>query len=187
MKKYSAKKDLNDWVARYTEDLYYRASYKISDNDLAKDLVQETFLAAAEKITTFKGESSPKTWLFSILNHKIIDYYRKKGNQPIQTEPETLSKFFDHDEGWQKGKRPNGWYEEESNLLDDDEFQEVLKECLDALPAQWNMCVKLKYLMNKKGEEICQELDITPSNYWQIVHRAKVQLRDCVETNWFQN
>ena len=57
MKKYSAKKDLKEWVARYTEDLYYRACYKISDNDLAKDLVQETFLVAAEKITTFKGES----------------------------------------------------------------------------------------------------------------------------------
>ncbi|MGC9375130.1 MAG: sigma factor-like helix-turn-helix DNA-binding protein [Bacteroidales bacterium] len=61
-----------------------------------------------------------------------------------------------------------------------------MQKCLDALPAQWNTCVKLKYLMNKKSEEICQELDINPSNYWQIIHRAKVQLRDCVETKWFQ-
>ena len=39
----------------------------------------------------------------------------------------------------------------------------------------------------KSGEEICQELEITPSNFWQIVHRAKLQLRDCIENNWFKN
>lgn len=58
---------------------------------------------------------------------------------------------------------------------------------MDNLPEQWNACVKLKYLMQKKGEEICQELDITPTNFWQIMHRAKLNLRDCVETNWFNN
>jgi DNA-directed RNA polymerase specialized sigma24 family protein len=41
--------------------------------------------------------------------------------------------------------------------------------------------------MNKNGDEICQELDITPTNFWQIVHRAKLQLRNCVKENWFEN
>lgn len=186
MKK-TTENELVKWVSMYTDDLYYRAIFKVSDKELAKDLVQETFLAAAEKVSSFKGESSPKTWLFSILNHKIIDYYRKKGSQPITADSDTLSNFFDENEGWKTEKRPKDWHEDESNLLDDEEFQAVLKKCLDALPPQWNTCVKLKYLMNKNGEEICQELEITTSNYWQIVHRAKVQLRDCVETNWFQN
>ncbi len=183
----STKFKLSEWVSLYTEDLYYRAVYKVSNNELAKDLVQDTFLAAAEKISTFKGESTPKTWLFAILNHKIIDYYRKKESQPIKTEPEIFSNFFDENESWKTEKRPKDWHEDESNLLDDQEFLKILKKCLDALPEQWNTCVKLKYITNKNGEDICQELDISPSNYWQIVHRAKVQLRDCVETNWFQN
>jgi RNA polymerase sigma-70 factor (ECF subfamily) len=38
--------------------------------------------------------------------------------------------------------------------------------------------------MGKKGEEICQELGITPTNFWQIMHRAKLQLRECIENNW---
>jgi len=41
--------------------------------------------------------------------------------------------------------------------------------------------------MNKNGEEICQELDISPTNFWQVVHRAKLQLKNCVEENWFKN
>jgi RNA polymerase sigma-70 factor (ECF subfamily) len=38
----------------------------------------------------------------------------------------------------------------------------------------------------KKGELICQELGITDTNFWQILHRAKLQLRKCIELNWFK-
>ena len=77
--------------------------------------------------------------------------------------------------------------EEGGRMITIPEFKEVLKRCLDSLPEKWNTCVKLKYLTQKSGEEICQELKITPSNFWQIVHRAKLQLRDCIENNWFKN
>lgn len=175
---------LTDWVEKYTSDLYSWALHKVSDPELASDLVQDTFLAAAEKTGSFKEESKPKTWLFSILNHKIIDYYRKKVKQPVKVDNQVFSTFFDEEGSWKKGKRPQNWAEE-THLLDDYEFQEVLKQCLDALPETWNTCVKLKYLSEKKGEEICQELNISTTNYWQIIHRAKLQLRDCIEQNWF--
>lgn len=180
-------KQLSDWVETYVTELFNWAYFKVSDTDLAKDLVQDTFLAAAEKIESFKSESSPKTWLFSILNHKIIDYYRKKVHQPLSIEKSNFLNFFDTNGSWQLDKKPNDWHKEEKHLLDDSGFQEVLKKCLDALPDKWSTCVKLKYLMDKNGEEICQELDIAPTNMWQIIHRAKLQLRDCVENNWFKN
>ncbi len=180
-------KALADWVAEYTEEMYKWASYKTSSVEIAEDLVQDTFLAAAEKLATFKGNSSPKTWLFSILNNKIIDYYRKKVNQPVRVENQVLAGIFNNDEGWKPEKQPKEWHAEEGHLLDNEVFQAVLKKCLDALPEKWNLSVKLKYLTNKSGEEICQELGITPSNFWQMVHRAKLKLRDCIETNWFQN
>jgi RNA polymerase sigma-70 factor (TIGR02943 family) len=182
------KNKLADWVEEYTSDLYSWASHKVSNSELAADLVQDTFLAAAEKMDGFKGDSSPKTWLFSILNHKIIDYYRKKVNQQVPYENESLSRFFELEGDWQENRRPKSWYdEEEEHLLDNHDFQAILKKCLDALPEKWNICVKLKYLSGKKGEEICQELEITTSNYWQIIHRAKMQLRECVDENWFIN
>jgi RNA polymerase sigma-70 factor (TIGR02943 family) len=184
----SKSSNLNQWVQLYTADLCSWAYHKVSDVELAKDLVQDTFLAAAEKFNTFKGDSSPKTWLFSILNHKIIDHYRKKVNRTVNFESLSFSNFFDGSGDWQENRKPKVWQEEdEKHLLDDDEFQVVLKKCMDALPEKWSACVKLKYLTEKKGEEICQELDITPSNFWQIVHRAKLQLRDCVEKKWYNN
>lgn len=179
--------NLTHLVETYTHELYSWARHKVSDTELAKDLVQDTFLAAAEKIEDFKGESSPKTWLFSILNHKIIDVYRKRVKQAVRIDDQIFSKFFDGDGSWHYNKRPRDWHDEEQHLLDDNEFRSVLTKCLDALPEKWSMCVKLKYLSEKSGEKICQEVGITPTNFWQIVHRAKLQLRNCVENNWFKN
>lgn len=179
---------INQWVQLYTNDLYSWALYKVSDAELAKDLVQDTFVAAVEKYDGFKGNSSPKTWLFSILNHKIIDHYRKKVNQPVNLENQSFSNFFESDGDWKESEKPKSWQkDDEKHLLDDDDFREVLQKCIDALPEKWSSCVKLKYLTEKKGEEICQELNITTSNFWQIVHRAKLQLRDCVDKNWHTN
>lgn len=179
--------DLNELVEQYTEDLYSWAFYKVSDAEIAKDLVQDTFLAAAEKINSFKGKSSPKTWLFAILKNKITDYYRKKLKQSANINQEHLSKFFNEDGEWKKEKMPKDWQEKEGHLLDDINFQRILEECLHALPEHWSTAVKLKYLLSKKGEEICQELEISHSNYWQIIHRAKLQLRECIETNWLSD
>lgn len=179
--------NLSEWVETYTQPLFKWAFHKVSDAEMAKDLVQDTFLAAAEKIDSFKGESSPKTWLFSILNYKIIDHYRKKVKQPQRMENESFEQFFTSDGEWHKNKQPSDWSDKTGNLLDDPAFLIVLKACLDALPVQWSTCIKLKYLMNKKGDEICQEVEISTTNYWQIVHRAKLQLRECVENNWFKN
>ena len=184
----SNKENLSHWVETYTEGLFSWAFHKVSNAELAKDLVQDTFLAAAEKFDTFKGDSSPKTWLCSILNHKIIDHCRKKVKQTVTLDNQNFSDFFSVGGDWQESRKPKVWSEEdEKHILDDDEFQTVLNKCLEALPEKWGACVKLKYLTKKKGAEICQDLDITPSNFWQIVHRAKLQLRDCVEKNWYMN
>jgi RNA polymerase sigma-70 factor (TIGR02943 family) len=179
--------NLTQWVEDFTKDLLQWASRKVSDPELAQDLVQETFLAAAEKFDSFKGESSPKTWLFSILNNKIIDHYRKRMQHHMPFDEQRNPDFFDNDGAWDAAKIPKDWHMEERNLLDDDEFQTVLVKCLEALPEKWNICVKLKYISDKKAEDICQEIGITTSNYWQIIHRAKLQLRDCVEKNWYKN
>jgi RNA polymerase sigma-70 factor (TIGR02943 family) len=178
---------ITEWVEMYSTELYSWAAHKVSDSELAKDLVQDTFLAAAEKIDGFKGNSTPKTWLFSILNNKIIDFYRKKAHQPLKKDTNILSEFFDGNERWKSGRVPHDWHEDENHLLDNHDFRDILRQCLEELPDKWNACVQLKFLENKKGEDICQDIGITPSNFWQIIHRAKLQLRDCIENNWFDS
>ena len=178
--------NLAEWVRQYSAEMVSWAIYKVSDSELAKDLVQDTFLAAAEKVDSFRGDSSPKTWLYSILNFKIIDHYRAKVKKPVNMDGDSFSKFFTENGEWIKDKRPHAWDENEIHLLDDEDFNKILKLCLDALPDNWGLAIKLKFLMSKKGDEICEELGITPTNFWQIIHRAKMQLRECIDTNWYK-
>jgi len=42
----------------------------------------------------------------------------------------------------------------------------------------------MKYMEDLEAEEICKVLNISSSNYWVIIHRAKLQLRKCIEQNW---
>lgn len=180
-----AENNIKDWVASYTDTLYSWAFYKLSDEELAKDMVQETFIAAHQKMSSFDGKSKPKTWLFSILKHKIIDHYRKQFRNPVEMRYKNNADFFDEDGMWLEEKRPKEW-ETEPHLLDNTDFLKVLDDCFGKLPGQWASAIQLKYLSGKEGEEVCKELNISSSNYWQIVHRAKLNLRQCLELNWFK-
>ena len=143
--------DLARWVEDHTADMFSWALHKVSDLELAKDLVQDTFMAAAEKLSSFKGDSTPKTYLFAILNNKIIDHYRKKVQKPVPMESDFLARYFTGDGEWQKSSRPGDWHENEGNLLDDDDFQKVMDDCIRALPEKWSACVNSKYLLAKKN------------------------------------
>ncbi len=94
--------------------------------------------------------------------------------------------MFDENERWKEKERPSAWIDDEIQLLDNTQFNAVLNNCLGKLPEHWQSAISLKYMEQKKGELICQELDIAPTNFWQILHRAKLQLRKCLEINWFK-
>jgi len=184
----SRQKSIKEWVEAYSDILYTRAFSKISDKQIAEDLVQETFIVAFTSFHNFKNLSKPKTWLFAILNNKIVDHYRKKSTVSLNTLTEEqgvqiTDSLFDANGRWNSLETSSIW-ENESSLLDNEEFNNILVFCLDDLPAKWSLAVKLKYLLEKDASIICQELEMTPTNYWQIIHRAKLLLRKCIEKHW---
>jgi RNA polymerase sigma-70 factor (ECF subfamily) len=65
------------WVEEFGDLLYKYTLPRVSDSGIAKDLVQETFLAAWRNIDNFKGEASEKNWLFTILKIKLLTITEK--------------------------------------------------------------------------------------------------------------
>lgn len=186
---------IQEWVSVYSDELYRWALNKTSEKESAEDLVQETFIAAFKSIDKFQGKSQAKTWLFSILNNKIMDYHRKKFRSSTvneaslnsKTDGDVLNSIFDGNGTWQEESKPTHWQDIDGHLLDNPEFNETLGSCMKELPENYFSAIQFKYIENKDSKEICQELDISPSNYWQILHRAKLQLRMCIEKNWFKS
>ncbi len=182
---------LRQWVEEYTDDLLNWAYHKTSNLTLAEDLTQDTFLVAHQRMDHFRKESSPKTWLFAILKNKIIDHYRRQYKTPA---PVDINHFreegftpFDSEEKWISHHAPVHWESNDQQLLDNPAFSKILEYCMGVLPSKWRLALELKFFQEKKGDAISQELGMSTSNYWQVVHRAKLQLRDCLEVNWFKN
>ena len=77
---------ITEWVRLYADPMYDWARFKVSDESVARDLVQDTFLAATIGYDSYSASSSVKTWLFQILNNKIVDYYRSRKRVGRTTE-----------------------------------------------------------------------------------------------------
>lgn len=175
------------WTDLYADDMYRYAYFCLNgDETLACDLVQDTFLSALEKKDTFKGIASEKTWLFAILRNKIIDHYRKKKvRNEISLDDDDIVDihyFYNPKKNgkWQKGHEPKDWSNSELKLLEK-ERNKILLKCLELLPLKWKNIFFQTYIDERKGPEICREFEISSSNYWVILHRCKIQLRECVE------
>lgn len=166
-------------VEEHSDYLLTFAMSKLRDIDLSKDLVQDTFLSAITKIDTFENRSNIRTWLTSILNRKIIDHWRRAETR--YTDP--ISSFFDQDDSskhWILDKKDNATNETVEDEIIFEETNDDLFECIGKLPEKWKGVIASKYLDEKVSEDICKELQITPSNLWVIIHRAKLLLRDCL-------
>jgi RNA polymerase sigma-70 factor (TIGR02943 family) len=179
---------VSTWVNHYADYLFHRAITKTSNEQLAEDLVQDTFLAALEAFDNFRQESTVKTWLTAILNHKIADYFRKVNSKAnnANTISKEYSQFFDNNDNWKIKERPREWQIDEEKLFDDPEFLHIYQNCLQKLRPQWSSILLAKYLEEKNSEIICQEMNISTTNYWQIIHRAKLKMRQCLQKNWFK-
>ncbi len=178
-----------EWVSNYADYLFNYAISRISDQELAKDLVQETFLAALEKISSFEGRSAEKTWLTAILKHKIIDVYRKRSSGVLNTsnhiQEESVHEFFNSEDGhWKVDHRPMEFSRSADDPLLAKEFRLSLRRCMDKLPNLWLAVFTMKHMDDLETEMICTELNVTPANFWVIIHRCKLNLRSCLQKNW---
>jgi RNA polymerase sigma-70 factor (TIGR02943 family) len=179
--------DPHQWVKSYADYLYAYAIRRINDEELAKDLVQETFLAALEKAVNFEGKSSERTWLTAILKNKIIDVYRKKSSglaKEVQQAEHEQHDFFESDGHWNPAYRPLEFGIEDKDHLGNKEFNDILQRCLQKLPVLWMSVFTMKHIDDEDTTLICTELKVSPSNFWVIIHRTKLNLRACLQKNW---
>lgn len=183
---------LNLLVDNHGNYLFRYAIVKVRDESLAEDLVQETYLAALKSFGSFQGKSTERTWLTSIMNNKIADHYRKYGKE-ITVEASDIesldTKSFFKPDGWivfwTKKFRPARWDMSPENALENKEFYAVLDNCLTELPDKIESVFRFRELDGISSKEVQEAFNLSPSNYWMIMHRARLSLRRCMEVSWF--
>ncbi len=186
-KKEKKTEDPNAWVDTYGDDLYRFALSKLRNTSQAEDFVQETFMTAFKKIDSFEGRSSIKTWLFTILKNKIIDYYRSSRYKLLDSSNASLDETLQVNSFNQFGiwkTYVTDWSSDPLLSLENKDFQKALTQCMSKLPEKHQQAFTMRFIEELETKEICKTLDVTSSNYWMILYRSRMALRDCLEKNW---
>lgn len=176
----------NKWVDMYCDYLFNYTISRVNDREVAQDLVQDTFLAGLKAKDHFKGEASERTWLVSILKRKIIDYYRKINSKKGKAEVRiTYNDDSDRDGNWMEENLTDIFDKNAEDSIQNEELGDAIHDCLNKLPEKQANIFKMKTILQYETETICNELQITPSNLWVIIHRARIAMANCLKENWF--
>lgn len=184
--------DPKQWVELFGNYLFRYALIRVRDATVAEDLVQETLLAAFQARGRFAGDSSERSWLTGILKHKILDHFRRLKREQVVLSadvlPPELDDRFDDLGIWKHDPAlgPQDWGDDASALMQRKEFMAVLKKCLGKLPQRCADAFVLREMEGTESERIQELLGISPSNFWVLLHRARMQLRLCLEQNWLK-
>lgn len=174
----------NKWIDLYSDYLFNYTITRVNDREIAKDLIQDTFFAGLKSMKNFKGEASERTWLISILKRKIIDHYRKTNSMKGKAEVR-MSYYSDDQEGdWLEERVEDKEYLNAEESMENTELGDAIYNCMEKLSEKQATVFKMKTILNYETEAICNEMNITSSNLWVIIHRARVQLAECLEKNW---
>ena len=180
--------ETSKWVDEHGDYLFRFALSRLNDKSLSEDMVQETFLAALKNIKNFDNRSSIRTWFTSILKNKIIDHYRKKARAFKEEDLDALDDYKDdflENGHWKAERAPVDWGMHPEKALNQKEFMQVLRACLAALPEKIAAVFALREIELQESQDICNDLGISSSNLWVMLHRARNGLRKCLELNWF--
>jgi RNA polymerase sigma-70 factor (ECF subfamily) len=97
-----------------------------------------------------------------------------------------MSYNSDENEGdWLEERVADPFDKNAEDTIENTELGLAIDHCLEKLPTKQAQVFEMKTILNYETEAICNELDITASNLWVIIHRARTAMAGCLEKNWF--
>ncbi len=146
----------------------------------AEDIVQDAWLTVFERIDSFEGRSSFKTWLQRIVTNRAISYLRSRSREVSQTEENiSVSDWFDATGGW--ASPPTGWHGDSPDaLLAAEDLQNCIDKHLQEMPDNQRSVLVLRDMQQMEFAEICNELNLSASNARVLLHRGRMRLMKMV-------
>lgn len=134
---------------------------QIGKKDVAEELTQDVFMDCIERLRSFRGESKLKTYLYTIARHKVIDYYKKKKLKsilfsalPFHFIENIMSVFID-------------------DGIEQRELSGKIERTIHALPNDYQVILRLKYIDGIKVQEIARKLTLSFKATESLLFRAR--------------
>ncbi|MBU2753563.1 sigma-70 family RNA polymerase sigma factor [Acidithiobacillus sp. CV18-2] len=175
------------WVERYGDALFRHALFRLNGNKaLAEDLVQETLLAAWVGRKEYAGAAREQTWMFGILEHKILDHFRQQKRHPQVYledrdggEDEMEQLLFQADGRW--ALRPGNWGRNPENLAEDQDLLQAIQRCFEGLPKAQQMAFMHREWYGEDTACCARLLEVSIGHLAVLLHRARLRIARCLE------
>jgi len=142
----------------------------------SEDVVQSAFATFIEKMPEFEGRSRVRTWLFGILYRKILEFGRQAGRSRQFDDLEDVDRSRFHPDGtWARPPQPADM------AVYRREVGKHINDCMESIPSKQRLAFVFREVESMETMEICEILGVTSSNFGVLIHRARNQLRDCLE------
>lgn len=153
----------------YFPKLYKYALYKVGDSNAAEDLVSEVFEKVLVKYNTYNQQKgSFSTWLFTIANNIITNYYKKNSRKVDPVDLEKVESTYHLED-----------------LVIDRELKKLLLNAITCLDERQRNIIALKFGACLTNRQIAQVMNLTESNAGTILYRSLRQLKDILKEKGF--
>lgn len=149
---------------RHIKTVYNRVRYTVPETDV-EDVTQEVFIAALRSLPSFRGEARFSTWLRTLTNNKVAEYYRKRSRKK-----ESIQVDLSHAE--QRGDHSS------ASKLED---RIALRRGLSRLPEQYREVILLRFAEGMQFNEIADLLQQNPEATKSLFRRAMSALRKTLD------
>jgi|GEM_PF-1737647 len=167
---------LEHLYADYRERLLRFVLSRVGDDrHTAEDIVQEAFAAALISLAGFRSRSTHYTWLCSIAQHKIADYYRRKPSATVR-ETTFTDTGLSADSGQDERHSPvEQWFERQETRV-------LVQHALQQLPDTYEEVLRLKYFDGLAVIEIGNRIGRSPKAVEGLLARARLALSRILST-----
>ena len=186
---YHSESTHHPWINHALHSAMFRfARLHLQPDEEAEDAVQDALFALVEHPEKITHAADVKHYLFGILKNKITDRLRHKyrtTHYDIVEHDDLEHILFREDGRWVKELAPAYWSTPEDQLHSD-AFFIVVDVCVNDLPTKIARVFSMKEFLECDVSEICATLNLSQSDYWQCMSRARKRLQICLNTRWFE-
>ena len=155
-------------MIEYGNELVRLAFSYVKDTEIAKDMVQNTFIKCYKNLDSFRFDAQIKTWLYRITINECKDYLKSWNYKMVQV------KSFINETA--KSISPST-----EKIVIDKYNNEEIKDTIFSLPKMYREVVYLYYYDSLKTEEIAKVLDIPVNTVKTRLRRAKQRLKPMIK------
>lgn len=157
-------------VSRYQNRLYGALVHMTGSAEDAKDVAQEAFVLAFQKLATFRGDSQFYSWLFRIAMNASVNFRRKNRSMGASIEA-TKERIGLEPTDPRRDTQPD-------QPMEQLERQRIVREALAQMTEEFRIPLVMAEMEEMKYEEIADLLKCPIGTVRSRIHRGRAELRE---------